>query len=83
MSRQESKLLPAELPRSAPVRRQLIVDWWMGLERSGDAGATTWEVLDVLRDQVTYALMKGAASLVEAESLTAQAMLLVAGLAEC
>ena len=83
MKGQKSNVSPAELPRTARNRRQLIIDWWIERERSGDAGATTWEVLDVLRNRVTYYLMGGAKSLNKAESLTAQAMLLVAGLTEC
>lgn len=58
-------------------RRALIIQWWMDLERAGDAGATTWEVLDPMRDSVTEALQTG--HIRHAESITARAMLLVDG----
>jgi len=58
-------------------RQALIIQWWVELERAGDAGATTWEVLDPLRDSVTEALQ--GQDIRSAESLTARAMLLVDG----
>lgn len=69
---------PAEAP-TLESRRQSLVDWWMELEMSGDAGATNWEVLDVLRDCVTSCLGHDPPDIDRAESYTAQAMLLVGG----
>src|ERR1043165_7086894 len=77
------KLLPAGPPLSVHLRRQRIVDWWMNLEPDGDTGRSTWEALDMLRDRVTFCLMREDLGLDEAESLTAQALLLIAGSTAC
>jgi len=61
-------------------RRQVIVDWWVALEMSGDAGETTWEVLDPLRDIVTACLALDPPDIGRAESATAHALCLVGGL---
>jgi hypothetical protein len=60
-------------------RRQAIVDWWTELSRSGDAGCSSWEVLDSIQDHVTAALALGPSGLNEAEHFTAEAILRVSG----
>jgi hypothetical protein len=49
----------------------------MDVEMNGDAGATTWEVLDRIRDEVTECLISKPARIDEAESLTANALWLL------
>lgn len=71
-------LLPDE-PEEFERRRRLICEFWTALYIDGDAGSTTWEALDRLRDRVTTALRKRPPRLCLAESLTAKAALLVAG----
>jgi hypothetical protein len=51
-----------------------IVEFWMEIERSGDAGATTWEVLDRIRNRVTECLRQDSPNLIEARRLTAEAI---------
>ena len=63
-------------------RIQMVVDFWMTLEMSGDAGATTWEVLSPLRDQVTQCLSQSPPDVLHAEGLTAKALFLTCGLNE-
>lgn len=63
-------------------RRQLIINWWTDLMESGDAGETTWEVLERIQDGVTECLMQSPPDYAKAESLTAKAALLVGGLHE-
>ena len=67
------------LPECPPpqTRRYRIIRWWMDLEMCGDAGGTTWEVLDPLRDRVTEYLSFD--NIPMADSLTAKALLLVQG----
>ncbi len=78
MKNVQSELSPVNPPPKS--RREQIVRWWMDLELSGDAGGTTWEVLDPIRDRVTECLSNDNIS--HAESLTAKALLLVAGIKE-
>lgn len=56
-------------------RRQAIVDFWMELDAYEASGGNHWEALHAIRDEVTSSLFDG--DLVNAESLTAQAMLLL------
>jgi hypothetical protein len=58
-------------------RREDLIRWWQEISRSGDAGATTWEVLDRLRDRVTECLYMCPPDLCLAESFTAQALFLI------
>lgn len=67
-------LLPSDL-----LRYHSIVEWWMELERGGDSGRTTWEVLDPLRDRVTALLALRPRGLDEAEQTTAEALMLITG----
>lgn len=60
-------------------RGQRIADWWNSLRVSEDPGATTWEVLDGLEREVTDCLAVEPQDMSRAESLTALAILLVAG----
>lgn len=76
------ELLPAA-PLDLTGRRQLVIQFWTDLEMSGDAGGTTWEVLDGLRDRVTACLAVRPPGIEHAERLTAQAMLLLQGLSDC
>ena len=82
MSCSRPKLSPDE-PPDPDYRRRLLVEWWIELERGGDAGATTWECLDLLRDRVTECLAYSPPLLLQAESYTAKAMLMVSGYEEC
>lgn len=75
------KLL-AEDPLEIQRRRRLINEFWTALYNEGDCGATTWEVLDRIRDRVTTALLKRPPDVRRAESLTAKAMLLIEGIGE-
>lgn len=59
--------------------RQKVIDFWCNLEPDRDAGETTWEVLDPIRDQVTECLMHSPPDLAKAASLTAEAALLIGG----
>ncbi len=72
-------ILPPAKPIEQSVRQQHIVDWWIALQMSGDAGPTTWEVLDPLAAEVTACLILSIPNLDEAERLTAQALLLMQG----
>lgn len=60
-------------------RRQAVIGWWMELSRSGDAGCSSWEVLDPIQNQVTEALAAGPPGLQMAEHHTARALLLWSG----
>ena len=61
------------------VRIRLIVEWWHDLHESGDSGAATWEELDRIEQEVTECLDRRSLDVNRAESLTAYAMLLIAG----
>ncbi len=75
------KLLPDELTQ--PERQsRLMIEFWTALDNEGDAGATTWEALDRLRDRVTTALRKRPPDISLADSLTAKAALLISGYRE-
>jgi hypothetical protein len=60
-------------------RSQPLVDFWNALRISGDSGATTWEELEKLEHEVTDCLAGQMPDVERAESLTARAMLLIAG----
>jgi hypothetical protein len=72
MKNDKSELLSAE-PTDVQRRMRSIIDFWTALYQDGDAGATTWEVLDRLRDRVTTALHARPPDIRLAESLTARA----------
>jgi len=71
--------LSAALSFQQEQLRQTVIDFWHKLELEGNAGETTWEVLDLIRDQVTECLMHSPPDLAKAASLTAEAALLVGG----
>ena len=71
--------LSAALSSQQGQLRQAVVNWWRNLELEGNAGETTWEVLDSIRDRVTECLMRSPPDLAMAASLTAEAALLVGG----
>ena len=50
--------LPAE-PEDDRSVRESIVDFWRELSMSGDAGCTSWEVLEPLQDRVTECFALG------------------------
>jgi hypothetical protein len=66
-------------PPNYEERRQQVVDFWNDLRICGDTGATTWEVLEPLERQATECLDYDPPDLRAAESITAQAALLIAG----
>jgi hypothetical protein len=66
-------------PGTSANRRQRIVDLWKCLRVCGEPGATTWEVLDALEREVTECLALKTPDMDRAESITALAMLLIAG----
>jgi hypothetical protein len=76
-----SELSSAE-PLSVEERVDLLKKIWHGWSMSGDAGATTWDVLEAIQAQVTDCLYFGSKRLdylEMAESLTAKAFGLMAG----
>lgn len=66
-------------PQVDEARIWEIVNFWNGLRTCGESGATTWEVLESLEHQVTECLCDDPPNIRGAESLTAQAALLIAG----
>ena len=78
-----TQLLPfpddAEEPSEAI---QQILDFWNALRVCDESGATTWEVLEKLEHEVTDCFAPLSPDLNKAVSLTAYAMLLVAGASE-
>jgi len=62
-----------------PGRVQALKEFWTELSMSGDAGCTTWDVLDSLRDRVTMCLMLNSPDVLLAEGLTAEAMMRITG----
>jgi hypothetical protein len=66
-------------PPDYEARRQAMVDWWVELSRSGDAGCASWEVLDSIQAHVTEALALGPPGIDKAEHFTARALLLWSG----
>jgi hypothetical protein len=73
--------LPDE-PETETFRIQRIVDWWNELRVTDETGATTWEELGEFERQVTDCLAMRPRDISRAESLTANAMLLIAGLTD-
>jgi type IV secretory pathway ATPase VirB11/archaellum biosynthesis ATPase len=74
----QRRLLSAE-PTESERKTKLIKEFWTALFDEGDAGATTWEALDRLSERVTTALRQRPPNICLAESLTAEAALLIAG----
>lgn len=73
--------LPDE-PEDLSNRIQQIVGFWNGLRVCGESGAATWEELERLEHEVTDCLAAELPDVDRAESLTACAMLRVAGCSE-
>lgn len=66
-------------PLTVQDRVNLLREIWHTLNMSGDAGATTWDVLDRIQAQVTDCLSAGSSDpdqIEVAESLTAKAFIL-------
>jgi len=62
------------------ARWKWIIHFWNELHTCGDPGATTWEVLESLEMEVMECLYRRSPpDTVRAESLTAQAALLIDG----
>jgi hypothetical protein len=78
MSNRCTGLSPGD-PREAEQRIQRIVDFWNALRTSGTPGTTTWGVLEPLEQLVTEYLDHDPPDIGWAESLTAQAALLIEG----
>jgi len=70
------QLAPEEL-ESSWARAEYLVDFWNQLRISDDTGMSSWEELGPLERSVTDCLARS--DLAEAESMTAKAMLLIAG----
>lgn len=70
------ELLPE--PTDFERKSKLLFEIWTALD-DGDAGAATREALDRLRDEGTTALAMRPPDICLAESLTAKAMLMIAG----
>ena len=68
-----------EDPRHRSVRIRGMVDFWSDFDVCGEAGATTLEVIEALRQDVTECLSRNPPDVEKAESLTARALLLIAG----
>ena len=71
-------LSPVE-PNPMKDRIRQIVEVWNELDCCGQAGATTWGVLEELRLEVTECLYRAPPDVSRAESLTAYAFLLIDG----
>lgn len=74
---------PGELtdPSEDEIRR--IVEFWNQLRVCEELGATNWEVLEPIEREVTECLYWSPYDVRKAESLTALAMLLIAGVSKC
>ncbi|MFO0881271.1 MAG: hypothetical protein U0840_28530 [Gemmataceae bacterium] len=66
-------------PPDQQQRLQKIIDFWNSLSCRADAGETTWGVLEELQAKVSECLACEPSDLKKAESLTAQAALLMSG----
>ena len=75
-------VLSPDDPDSDKFRTQRIVDWWNELRICGESGAATWEELDAMEQEVTGKLASRPPDVNRAESITAYAMLLIAGCEE-
>jgi hypothetical protein len=73
-------LSPDSFARPDQASIDYFVDFWNDLRTTDDTGRTTWEVLEPLEREVTECLYRGDVG--RAESLTAKAMLLIAGMVE-
>ena len=73
-----SELFAERSPRGSPVYER-ISRFWLDLFMDGDSGKARWEDLQVLHDQVMDCLMRNPPELRQAESLTAQAALMISG----
>jgi hypothetical protein len=71
-------LSPGGLP-DQQQRLQGVIAFWNALSCREDAGETTWGVLEELQTQVAECLSAEPPDLAKAESLTAQAALLMVG----
>jgi hypothetical protein len=78
MSGHFSGLSPG-VPGDAQQRLQWVIDFWNGLSCCDDAGETTPGVLEDLQAQVSNCLCSEPVDLERAESITAQAALLLSG----
>ena len=66
-----------------PDPEEAIKAFWASLEEGGDAGCTTWEVLDPIRDKVTECLAQSPPDIARASRLTALAIALTEGESQC
>jgi hypothetical protein len=66
-------------PPDRQERLQNVITFWNALSCPEDAGETTWGVLEGLQAQVVESLSREPPDIEQAESLTAQAALLMAG----
>jgi hypothetical protein len=73
------QLLPSESGADADPQRREIVEFWNRLRVCEELGTNDWEVLESLERQVTECLVRDPPSYDEASSLTALAMLKIAG----
>ena len=72
------ELSPGAL-QALDARMKRITAFWNELHTCGDPGATTWDVLESLENKVTECLYRSPPDVSSAESLTAQAALLISG----
>jgi hypothetical protein len=61
-------------------RHRCIIHWWNAFSVCDHPGGSSWEVLDDIQCQVTECLSREPPDLDRAESLTAHAALLMAGM---
>lgn len=71
-------LSPGDAERRGGERARRIVEFWNAL-RTEELDAARWEVLEPIERQVTECLDRRTPRIAEAESLTAQAMVLLVG----
>ena len=70
----------AGLPPHFQEVLRLITEFWNDFDICGDPGQSTWEELELLRQQVTDCLAKQRPDVRRAERLTAKAMCLLSGI---
>lgn len=70
---------PGESDDSFDETIRFIAEFWSNLRVCEELGATNWRVLEPIEREVTECLYKAPGDIGRAESLTALAMLLIAG----
>jgi hypothetical protein len=72
------ELSPAEAEHQTELI-EAVKQFWIDLEMSGEAGATTWDELDPIRDRVTWALATNPPDVSSAVQQSFRAKILISG----